>query len=872
MYVVVYVGDIIKKRIKVIEEIEDIKLYIFDDTIDLIEKLNGTAVDIFIANNKCVCSTIKDIIMYKNTPVMMICDNVNNLPKSGELDLIITNKTTNTEFRKNIEVLLKLKKKNDENIKEEILHSLKVKHNEIKINNIFNAMNEGLIITNENGHITTINNTAKLVCKYNKGEIKHIDDIFNLFVNNIRIRIFSETLNNPNKIILNNGAKINTSYNKYINVTLNSSKLYDSNANFIGILVIYQDISKEYKIMTKLQDSEEKYKRIYNNAPDIIYTHDIDGYFTSMNKSSDFGYKLNEVVGHHIGEFMDEKNLKKAHSHILAKINKNEYISEYEIDVLHKKGYPITLEIKSILEKNKYGEYEIFSIARNITEKIENRNQIKLEQERYKQMFFNNNSSVIIFKYINDCFHIIDYNNKGELIDKIKVDNFKNKDVLKLDPIYYQIVEYLKIVHKGKRKNYRVDEFKFILKNDEIYLDLFIYKLKHSDEIIMIYDNITEFKLLINQYEEAKNKAKESDHLKSTFLSNISHEIRTPMNAIKGFSGQLKDNISIEDKRKSYADIIYKSSENLLTILNDILEISLIENGTINIINDYFYVNDLLDELKQKTFAILRAKKKSYILLNVIKFDLNIEMCADIRRIRQILLNIIDNAIKFTNKGTIEIKAELHKDYVKFDIKDTGIGIRNDEIDKVCDRFYKVHNKKLTSGTGLGLSISKQLSNKLGGDLKITSKVDFGTIVSVKIPIYSEKTIHKETKKKAKVNWSSSSILIVEDKEINYRLLELYLEHTQVNINRAEDGSEFYKKFNEKIDLILLDIQLPDTNGFELLKWIRSNNNDIPIIIQTAFASDDDEQKAYELGANGFMTKPIKKKTLLDEVSKYFNI
>lgn len=871
MNVIAYIGEIIDKRLKVLDSLHDTRIHIFDDAIDLVEKLNGIAIDIFITNDVCICDMVSGTKMYQNTPILKIYSSFKDVDGICKSDLVINKKTTNIEFEKQLCVLLKLKLKNDENIKDEILHGLELKDSYIKVNQIYDTMREGIIITNEIGQITTINKTAKLICDYTNGNLKHIDDILNIYVNDIKIKIFIDTINSNYKITLNSATKLYTSIGKFIQVSLKSSKLKNNKGELIGILVIFQNISKEHQILTRLKDSEENYKRIYNNAPDIIYTHDVDGVFTSINRSSDFGYSISEVVGHNISEFMDNGNLETARENILQKINNDNKSTEYEINVMHKLGYPIRLEIKSILNQNKYGEYEIFSTARDITDKVDSRNQLKLEQERYKQMFFNTKSSIIVFKYIDDGFQIIDFNNKGELIDIIDSDNLKFRNILLFGDVFGKLYKFLVDVFNDKRENHRVDEFKIEMDGDDVYLNLFIYKLKHNNEIVMIYDNVTELKLLLNQYEEAKNKAKESDHLKSMFLSNMSHEIRTPMNSIKGFSAQLIENIDDDEKRRTYASYIHVSTDALLTILNDILEISMIENGTIILNNDYFIINSLFDELKKESFAMLREKNKSYILLNIIEPSESLEICSDMRRVKQILLNIIDNSIKFTEKGIIEIKCELLDDYVSFSIRDTGIGIRNEDMTKIFDRFYKVNTKKLNAGTGLGLSISKQLTDILGGGITVVSTIGKGTLVTVNIPIYTEKTITPNTQIQIKYDWSNKKILIVEDKAVNFRLLEMYLEHTHADIKRAEDGKAFFDIIDNGFDLILLDVQLPDTNGFVLLEWLRDNNYGVPVIIQTAYASVEDEEKSTQLRADGFLTKPIKKNQLIEMVSKKLN-
>lgn len=396
----------------------------------------------------------------------------------------------------------------------------------------------------------------------------------------------------------------------------------------------------------------------------------------------------------------------------------------------------------------------------------------------------------------------------------------------------------------------------------------------------------------------AKEKAESADKLKSAFLANMSHEIRTPLNGIMGFSQLLKkDDLLIEDKN-NFIEIINTNGNQLLTIINDIIDISKIEANQIKVFETDVNMNILLDELYTTHFSEIKIKKKDIKLKLTKPVKEEFFVLTDEIRIKQVFSNLLSNAIKFTQKGEIEYGVEFNKkDQLLFFVKDTGIGIARNKLDIVFDRFRQADNgsTRQFGGTGLGLTISKKLINLLGGNIWVESvKEDLsaglpclpnrqaagrhgkagGSQFYFTIPL--KNTVNKKTSDLMQhdeklLDWSGKTILIVEDDEYSFKFLETVFSETETNIiyaNCGEDALNFFKN-TPNIDLILMDIQLPDKDGLQVTKEIRKVNKKIPIIAQTAFAMSEDKNNCIKAGCNDYIAKPIILDKLLEMVKYY---
>jgi hypothetical protein len=343
----------------------------------------------------------------------------------------------------------------------------------------------------------------------------------------------------------------------------------------------------------------------------------------------------------------------------------------------------------------------------------------------------------------------------------------------------------------------------------------------------------------------AKNKAEENDKLKTAFLHNISHEIRTPLNAIVGFSSLLDDLNLSRAQQKSFIEIINKSSDHLLEIINDIIETSNIEAGVVKV-NEYdLYLNDLIEKLYIQ-FNLYAERKNIQLERSFGIRDERFIIRTDKTKLFQILSNLISNSIKFTDSGTIKFGYIVEENNLHFYVSDTGKGIPENEFQKIFDRFYQVEHtlNRLYEGTGLGLSICKAYVELLGGQIWLSSKVGEGTTFNFSIPFNSVYTSLKSNNnfntKEQNTVAKNKTILIAEDDENNFKLLCENLKSLGYSIIRAKDGFEAIEivKSEPKIDLILMDIKMPVLDGFEATRRIKDIHPDLPVIALTAHYSE----------------------------------
>ncbi len=375
----------------------------------------------------------------------------------------------------------------------------------------------------------------------------------------------------------------------------------------------------------------------------------------------------------------------------------------------------------------------------------------------------------------------------------------------------------------------------------------------------------------------AKEKAEESDRLKTAFLQNMSHEIRTPMNAIMGFTSLLAKNYYDKEKLEIFSKIIEQRSDDLLNIINDLLDISKIESGQSAVNIENFNLNDLFSELSLFFRDYQNRINKQHITLSMIKvIDENIVMIkTDKVKLKQILINLITNAFKYTKSGTIECSCIPDNNKLLFKVADTGIGIPTDKYDFIFERFTQIKSEISynISGTGLGLAIVKRLVELLSGSVWLESECNKGSTFYFTIDYH--KGSLSEEKTSSPVNHSTDliknkTILIVEDDDYNALYLQEILKNAVSNVltvNKGLDSVELIK--NQFVDVVLMDVRLPDITGYKATKMILKNNPDIKIIAQTAYASNNERQKALDAGCIDYISKPTKQNILINLLEKY---
>lgn len=419
----------------------------------------------------------------------------------------------------------------------------------------------------------------------------------------------------------------------------------------------------------------------------------------------------------------------------------------------------------------------------------------------------------------------------------------------------------------------------------EIWIRIIGIPLYEDNQIIGsfgIVQDINETKQKEKALLEAKNTAEKANLHKNIFLANMSHEIRTPMNGIVGFAELLKEpDLSQEDKEKYYR-ILENNTNQLLTLIDQLIDMAKIEAKEMKINSNNFLLDNFLTELEgtyQEKIKYIDKDLKFYL----VHHNKDIELFTDASRLQQIFTNLIDNAIKFTQKGSIEVGYQTKKDHIIFYVKDTGMGIPEDKMHGLFEIFIQLHYKKRYGGTGLGLALSKGLLDLMGGEIWVDSKQSVGSTFyfslplqdnSTRTPVTEQDSISKSRHKPDPVPYKGKRILIAEDEFFIREIYQAILKETEIIIDFAKNGKEAIDLFKEypNYDLILMDIQMPVLDGFTALEKILEMKKDAKIIVVSAYGLGDEEKKSLSLGAISYVKKPITQTIIYKNILKWLTI
>lgn len=686
------------------------------------------------------------------------------------------------------------------------------------------------------------------------------------------------------------------------------------------ILSTVRDITGRKRTEDLLKKSEEKYRKIFENVQDIFYQADINGRIVEISPSIErySGYKPEELIGMRIEDVYLNPGDRVDLMAILAE--KGE-VEDYIVRLKSKVGMEIFVSANIHILHGPDGHVAgVEGSLRDVSERIiaeerlrENEKLLRTQNEEYaalnQELRWRNDQILMINKELQQASDIFMNIRTGLHIYHLEnTDDDSTLRMIGTNPAAERLTgiaardllgntideNFPGLREKGIPEAYaRVVKTKTAMQFDElVYGDARVIEGAFSFNAFPLPDNCVgiSFENTTEQYKareviiesnrqliEAKEKAEESDRLKSAFLANMSHEIRTPMNGIMGFSMMLADPQLPKETRESYLKIVNSSCEQLLHIVNDIIDISKIEAGQIDVSETAFDLRILLNELV--TFYSTSAREKG-IKLEIDQHRCNLShtswIVSDRTKLRQIFDNLFSNAIKFTPSGRIILRCELINGNIRFEVEDTGIGIEPELQSVIFERFRQVESTytKTYGGTGLGLAITKAYVEKMGGTIKVHSIFGKGSKFSFILPfkVATEGNIQKEKVSMFRPLDLGMTIMVVEDEEINWLYLNEILKN-RVRVLRAVNGKEAIEIVgqNPGIDIILMDIKLPDINGLELTKIIKSMNDRVKIIAQTAYALSGDRESVIAAGCSGYISKPVNRDELLNLIIAYSN-
>ncbi len=708
--------------------------------------------------------------------------------------------------------------------------------------------------------------------------------ISNFFSDKGSINIFTKSLL-QDKIISDMDIELVQKSGKTIEASFTANLIQDLKGYPIGSHGIIRDISKRRKTEKKLLESQEKIRALAELSSDWEYWVLPSGEINYMSPS------CFSISGYSADEFIIDPKLATDIIHDEDKNNYFQVIDEktenpnkpinidFRIDT-KSKGIKWISQIrqKVFIKENQYLGMRVSN--RDITDRKLADDKLRASENRFRTLFLDSPDAIFVENYDGI---IMDANSAACRLHGFTKEELIGKNILDLVPENEREQVASDFSKWLKAEITFFEGFSLTAKGESVPVEIHGRKIRYDDKdaLLFIVRDISKVKSTEKEMKDAKEKAEESDMLKSIFLANMSHEIRTPMNAIVGFSEILSDqDLSIKE-RKEFINYITQGSNTLMSLIEDIIDITKIEAGQIKINFAECDVDSMMDEL-YATFLKIKEKdgrRKVELRLNKPSYGENLSISTDPSRIRQILSNLLGNALKFTSSGFIELGLILdNPNQVIFYVKDTGIGIPKDKQELIFERFGQVENEKGygAKGTGLGLSISKKLAELLGGDLTLESEEGKGSMFSLGLPVERETTIDIHREKPLAVlsmDFSDKKFLIAEDSILNYTYLEALFQKTNVKLLWAKDGKEAIDicKKNEDIDLILMDIKMPVLNGLEAITEIKKFRKDLPIIVQTAYAMPEDRERSMAAGGNEHLTKPLNAVELFETINKYLS-
>lgn len=789
--------------------------------------------------------------------------------------------------------------------KEELLHAKQQAELAAeKYTELYDYSPSGYLTLSKDGTILELNLTgAKML---HKERINLINSQFGFFISNDTRSVFYTFLESIFNSETRQSCEVTLSHNSNLHLFVYLSGVITENKERCIITII--DISQLKKIQSELHESEEKYRLIAENTSDGILVFGADSmikyaspsYLKLFDKIEDEILKLSP---NDIYLLIHPDDRDAVFDNIYKAIESKKQSLVYNYRIIDKKGSYIWREDTAAFKYDGFGNYNgTYIVCRDITKRKQDELQIKESEKRYRSLINNLDAGIIV--HSADGCVLINNAKASELLglseDQLKGKMMTESSLKCLDennellPLEKYPINQIKDA-KQPIKNFVAGVFR-LKTNNIIWLLINGFPVLNDkgelSEIVISFIDITPRKLMELEIKKAKEQAVAANKAKSDFLANMSHEIRTPLNGIIGFTDLLMKT-NLKKDQLEYMNTVKESAKILMEIINDVLDFSKIEAEKLDIyieeVDMFALANQVIDLFK------LQANQKNIKLILNIDENVPQYVFADHLRLKQILVNLISNALKFTAFGQIQLDineialANENEVLLKFSVKDTGVGIKVENQEKIFNSFVQEDNSttRKFGGTGLGLAISNQLLILMNSKLQLISKYGDGSnfYFEIKLKKATGKN-HLNCKLIDEINESKTTkihtknkvnILIVEDNKVNMLLAKTLLKKLIPNsaIIEASDGIEAIDKLKkEKADIILMDVQMPNKNGYEATAEIRQmpEIKDIPIIALTAGIMNGEKEKCIEAGMDDYISKPIIQSDLEEKISKWLKV
>lgn len=779
------------------------------------------------------------------------------------------------------ELELKTEKLKQENQKIKRLEK-NYKTNEDKLQSLYKLSPLGIALTDMNGKYIEFNSAFRNICGYTESELNQLD-----YWQLTPKKYESEEVKQLESL---------TKFGRYgpyekeyvrkdgslIPINLNGVLIKDAEGNSY-IWSIVEDISEKKKTIEELHKNSALITSLLDSIPDLIFFKDIDGVYLGCNPefTKFVGKKKEEIIGKTDYDLFSKELAEFFRDHDRKMIQKLESRRNEEW-VTYPDGKKILLDTLKTPYLGPDGELiGILGISRDITERKLAEDAIKISETKWKSYIQMAPYGVFITDLQGNYLEV---NPAASESTGYSQSEFLLMNISNLVPTTKReqaILLFQKLLSEGKLES----ELELVTKQGEPKFFLISAILIEGGKALGVTIDITEMKKVERELIESKQLAETANRAKSEFLANMSHEIRTPLNGVIGFS-ELLAQTTLDETQSKFISNIISSGKSLLGIISDILDLSKIESGKLELDK----IESNLVELMEDAINIikLQAKEKNLELLLNIPLDIPTIVKIDPVRLRQIFINLLNNAIKFTEKGEVEFKVVFkdlgeNKGSYTFSVRDTGIGIKPEQITKLFKAFTQADSStsRKYGGTGLGLRISHLLVEQMGSRIEVTSEIGKGSTFHFTLLIdFVLKPIEKQStdtqQETRELSFLEYSILIAEDVEINRLLTKAILKmyFPNAKIYEVENGTEAIQAAeNHDFDLILMDIQMPGLDGNDATKKIRemerTREKRVPILALTAGAFKEEKEKAMASGMDGFLTKPLDKKKLLYALNQF---
>ena len=608
----------------------------------------------------------------------------------------------------------------------------------------------------------------------------------------------------------------------------------------------------------------EMVKYALNNVDEEIYACSLDGTMEYANEQFRVRHDVEgDLSQHKVYDFWSYEGSRQQWDARLEKIRRDNGSHKYTVRFKNEQGHIVAWDIVAYIIYDYFQEREIvWFFGRDVTQRIEHESKVK-EMNSILECILNNVPVYLFVKDPSNEFRYLYWNRAFEEYSRIPASRALGHTDYEIFPSPKDAEHFrrddLTLLRTGERQTF-IEEYVSVTGETRIVntSKSLVPVENRLPLIIGVSWDITDMKNAELEIVEARIRAEESDRLKSAFLANMSHEIRTPLNAIVGFA-KLIGEVETEEEKQQFIDIIDVNSELLLQLINDILDISKIEAGTL----EFRFRPMNLNDLCRSELEVHKPRVKPGVELVFEERVANVEIVCDQNRLAQVISNLLNNAGKFTEEGEIRFGFDLKDGRVEFFVQDTGMGIPPEKARNIFDRFVKLND--FAAGTGLGLAISKMIVEKLDGTIGVDSEPGKGTRFHFSIPVVHRdggKDDEQHCAAPGRDDGKSWVLLVAEDSDTNFRLIEAVLSR-RFSLVRAHTGAEAVDMFGTvQPDAVLMDIRMPVMDGLEATRRIRSVSADVPIIAMSAYSSGSEIESARNAGCNEFLVKPLSQYSL----------